>query len=407
MSERFDKQLFYDNQLNSTELTWRLYPSNGEKYVDKPILRGIIDNPNFGISGQHFFGDPQGALAGVIKSIFDAVKDTGQDIANSFTMGRAIYKSAPESLQEGIDNLVGQRLGGLLGSADSQSSNSSLATAALTVAKNIGEKLQNTNFISGFDYVKMFQGTNLGFIFPQLTTRVYYGNIPDYIGMDDSDVTNKNSVIDYVNKVMRRFSGTLSKVGSSVSNDDELIQDSIDTVNSLMGIQTPPNGYAPRFTNIDSDKPITGTFKLEYGSHTINNLLVESFNIEVSTIKAIILDNDGNPIISDQPLYADISASVIPCTYVSRAQILTALGVKKGTTKPDSWDSKYNFNIDNSQTAQAIFNNPEGDGAQTVTDPQNAAQNTQSVQQATANNLHWNGVQYSIPTYLQNPYYPG
>ena len=301
----FDKNIFFDCQLHNPKTSWTLVsqktsadgaPIAGEYDYSNPIIRGIISETEFGVSGAHDFGESE-LLSGLKSTIGNLL-----GIANNVSEGLALAKAVERDLGRniGIEETARKGIDAI--------SNSSAKDLAQKVYDYAGSK-----FTTALDYVKVFKGTGLEIDFPTLETRIYHKSF------------NGLPVKSVIKKLIDRFVGPL-------------IRTSIDGLDNILGIQGPPNGYTPDFKIIGGvQNTVTGSFGLNYGPYKVRNLLVTNFSFRLSTF---VIREPSSDVTSEEyklgdvkevagtPLYADIRINVQPCTFVSRNTLKDIIGIK-------------------------------------------------------------------------------
>lgn len=293
----YDPNIFYESQLNNKAVTWELlaqpWSAEGKRVQAEAqwtdvVLRGIISDTEFSVSGSHDFSQPDGLVGDVASKV--------QGWANQLTQLAQTSKSI-----EGFTNtLFGN---GTVGNLKDK------AVEGFGGSSSLGGKIINSIYDNGgsvfrtsFDFVKVFKGTGLEINFPSLDTRIYNGTFVK----DGKILTSK----EYLSQVFSRFIGDLKDSGSAA-------------LDNILGVQQAPNDYVPSFDDVRANSIVQGSFMLRYGSYEIPNLLVSGFSAKASTFRVREGSNSGSLLPSDcketdEPLYVDISINVMPCTYVSR-----------------------------------------------------------------------------------------
>lgn len=323
-----DPNIFYEAQLANPKITWELLAqewSNEEKNIVKDadytevVLRGIISETEFAISGGHDFSPVGGALA-----------DLANTLTNYYNMGSEL-----SALGSGGVNDIKKVISGLSPEA---------ADKVQKYEEKIKDKvngvfskermdslkgLVGSRFVTAFDKTKVFKGTNLEVNFPTLETRIYKGTYfknPNTT-LSKIDMAEPMSMPDVQKSLIHRFIGPLMTIG-------------LDGLDSVVGAQAPPNGYIPSFTTLDPTKRVRGSFKLRYGPYEIPNLLVTSFAFRASTFRCRQHKFHVNYQLSDwvsdrievssdnEPLYLDVQINIQPCNYISRDLLLDILRLK-------------------------------------------------------------------------------
>lgn len=304
----YDKNLFFDSQFHNPKTSWSLVsqptadsgaPIAGEYDMNNPILRGIISETEFGVSGAHDFGESE-LLSGLKSSLGQLL-----GIANNVSEGLALAKAVERDLGRNIGIEETARKG-----IDMINNKS---------AKDLAQKVYDfagSKFTTALDYVKVFKGTGLEIDFPALETRIYHKSF------------NGEPVKNVLKKLIDRFIGPL-------------IRTSVDGLDNILGIQGPPNGYTPDFKIIGGvQNTVTGSFGLNYGPYKVRNLLVTNFSYRLSTFVIREYSGEGEKYkISDvkavpgAPLYADIRFNVQPCTFISRDTLKDIMGIPRTEEK--------------------------------------------------------------------------
>lgn len=335
-----DTNIFYESQLNNPAVTWELrapkWVTVGETvaepsgtpdtYYSVVVLRGIITETEFGISGGHDFSPSDtgklGELVNWLGDKYNKASQVGtmykggfQDIVNRHPEIRNALNVA-DSFMEAGSNFIGA--GGVYDAAKS------LATGATNIV--------GSRFITSLDKVGIYKGTDIQINFPPIETRIYsktFSQEPNQKDKNNSEVmTMKNLQTELTN----RFIGPLLKTGLS-------------DLDSVIGAQAPPNGYVPSFATLDKSTMIQGTFMLRYGPYKIPNLLVTNFSIRPSTFKvrknvngsdlAVDTNVKSNVIVDEEePIYIDVQVQLQPCTYISRDLVMQMLNLS--SIKPET-----------------------------------------------------------------------
>ena len=311
--------LFYLNQLNNEELRWELWAMNEEGTRATMIDVGILQDTELGISIGHEYGsgmkDPAGSLLsdvhGRAKSISpyynssDAlVKNLGNFAKNFIPKTEEEEKAGKPGMVEGIVNDVTSTIDKLKNKADEY-------TGALTGDILGGKKrsfgdLLNSSFLSAFDLIKTFTGTNTEFSLPKLETTWIHGLKPK--GLDKDTIKGRfENIIEYV-----------------LGDTDSFLD--------IYGLQYAPNKYSPKFTGLGTDnelKGFGGTFTLFIGNqYEINNLVLRNFNFVPSVLK--VKGAEGNA-----PLYATVTYEFEHAAYISKKRLKHFLNYP-GRPKEDS-----------------------------------------------------------------------
>lgn len=317
-SNTHDPNIFYEEQLDNPELTWELmaqpWSETGSRVQAGPyrdtVLRGIIDDPHFGFAGAtNFSSMDENGMLGTLVGAVNKVRDVGNSIS-----GRM------QDAEQIVDHIIG-----MPGKTDQWIRDMGDKLATVLEGNMIGDFVGGTikkaansigsTFVTAFDYVSIFRGTQLDINFPAISTRIYNGAFWDRNGPISST--------EMLKRVLDRFVGEVSAVG--VSQIDSVIQ-----------MQAPPNNYIPSFKIFERDvndainNPIQGTFMLRYGKYRVPNLLVASFGYNISTIKS--REGSSGEVCSRvdtratrDPIYIDISVQVRPCNFMSKSLLSSIL----------------------------------------------------------------------------------
>lgn len=295
----YDKNLFFDNQLYNSKISWQLFAQepavgggNKDEYDTKPILRGIVYDPEIGFSGSHDFGQSE-LLSGLGNKVGFLM-----GAANSLSEGTAIGKA----LGKGVSDILGIDV-----------STDAVTKLVSQFSEKGGDILGNvfskagSRFTSAFDFIKVFKGTGLEIDIPPLETRIYH------------KVIDKKNVEDVIRGLVEKFVG-------------ELVSTTVEKIDNILGIQAPPNNYVPEFRVISGNHHVPGSFLLKYGPYSIDNLLVTNFSYRLSTFRVREMSGGGdsydiNSVVpKDTSLYADVRIGVQPCTYISRNTLMKIMG---------------------------------------------------------------------------------
>lgn len=270
---RQDRELFYDMQLKNPELTWRLSDSTGE------IIRGIVNESEFRVSIDHTYGD----------GMNDPLGNELTGLLNSLKIG-AIYNDSIKSLNQSLfpddNNLIKNVINEVTGFATKGQNfvDNLIADRSISTSDKGNSSVLHGAFMSAFDIIKTFTGTEVSINFPRLETTLLHGQS----GIDGV----KSKIKDLQNK----FLGDIK------------------TFDGVWGIQYAPNDYKPILKGLSDTTVFPGTFKLDIGSmYSIDNLIVRNFTYEMSTQRAM-----G----TQDALYAVVSFEVEPASYISKAKLL-------------------------------------------------------------------------------------
>jgi hypothetical protein len=177
---------------------------------------------------------------------------------------------------------------------------------------NNSDQLLGSTFLSAFDMIKTFAGTDVSFSIPKLENTWVHGLIPKE--MKDESISDN---------IKERFKYMLSKTLGKVED-----------VMKIYGLQLAPNGYLPTFTNLQGLDPFKGTFELRIGKqYTITNLVLKNFSFNPSTIK---VKGAG---INNFPLYANVSYDLEHASFMTSDKLYDIFRIppsQSTTTKPES-----------------------------------------------------------------------
>ena len=298
--------LFYETQLQNEELTWRLYAYNIRKYSDEKDNRrlldvGILQDNEVHVHINHKFPsnsmDPLG-LGEKLKGMYDNAKSLSPFV--SATVGNSsVLKTTSNKMVELIGSVLGEGAGSAAGSIANiandfiTSGYNNLSTYLYEKIKTDGNSLLGSQFVSAFDMIKTFQGSNVSFSIPKLQSNWIYGLSPN--GFDKSIKARYKLLLDDIIGDVKEFAG-------------------------VYGLQTPPNEYIPEFTGLDKEPNYTGTYQLEIGKqYTIKNLLLVDFDFDASALKAM---GSGG-----EPLYATATYVLEPAAFITKDQLKKIMGI--------------------------------------------------------------------------------
>lgn len=269
-------ELFYDNQLATDSLTWRLYASGkGTPSGSNLVLTGLLGDTEVNYSVSHEFSEASDKITNGASAVSDKINEwmsairvgssvvsTVQDLATKASNSK-LFEGASDVLKgvsSGIDSAKNFDLGG---------------------GNTLGSKL-SSRFVSALDFIKVFKGTSVSIELPKLEVLLFN---------DDNGATVTKKVEDL---------------------NDVFIGD-INDAAGIFGLQDAPNGYIPSYQGISETTKFEGTFTLQLGDkYSIDNLIVKDYNVTLSQMKQI-----G----SSEPLYAEVSVSLDFASYVSKKHI--------------------------------------------------------------------------------------
>lgn len=278
--------LFYDRQLSNKNLTWRLLApktsvnSNGDTVTQdgagsSEVARGIILDSEFSVAIGHSYNDGMNdPLGGSIKKVFNIGKSMAPYMNTAMT-------DIATGL-DGVDNII-------------QAAQSGLQSADDWLAGKVGISplnAMNGSFLSAFDLIKSYTGTEVTVSVPKLDT----------LWMHEEG----NNILSRIKQVQEFCLGDVQQLAG------------------IYGLQYAPNNYKPNFRNLNATTEFPGTFTLEIGTQfKITNLVLKSFNYNLATIKAKELGG-GTP---KYPLYATVSFDLEPAAYITKERLANILNI--------------------------------------------------------------------------------
>lgn len=288
----YNPELFYDYQLDNPSLTWGLITRGTE------ILYGILDESDysFGVSHQYSGAvDPTG-LVNKVKDKANSILDMDRFLKGAFNV------SGIKTLAKGANTFVDGASKTLKETFPDIKDNGAFDKGVKSI-KNMFNKLSNSTdsrFFNALDYIQTFQGTKIDFRFPELRTTILSGV---NAGPSELSVSQRIGIL-----------------------NDYFIGDTQSFV-KVFGLQSPPNKYSPRFTGLSgSDVQFQGSFSLRLGTQQIiKNLIITDYYVNLSKIKRSA--PEGSMLDGDY-LYADVTISVAPAAYVTKAMLNRYYGLK-------------------------------------------------------------------------------
>lgn len=277
-------KFYYDSLLGDEDLTYTIYAKNNSSsresvnnFVSSEINRAIL---NFNTS-----------------ELSEVFTDFVQD-PFSISVSHS-YEGGGSSLENVKENIVSN----FRAAAISARKYTEEAYNTFAQFVNSMEEYDNTvkfnKVLSSSDYYKAWGGGEVS-IPLNFTSRIYSRKVGDSI----------KSPTDIVANINKYFLPTAIRTSNSGANAYTVIQ--------------PPNGY--NASQIDQLNP-RGTFCIRYGKKKMANLLLHNYNFQMSRE----VGEDGSS------LYADVSFSFIPATYLTSYEINDLLGVSRqgvGVPKP-------------------------------------------------------------------------
>ena len=295
--------LYYETQLNNDELIWQIWTRNDKDetiLIDKGIL---IDEFSLGVGHAYNegMGDPFG---GMIRGAFNMAKSYSPYINHIIRNKEEIKSNANKLVDAFISSNSRTRqtanniIDTVYGAINSTGSFIDSAINDASGGRLSFEKAINGQFLSSFDMIKTFTGSEVGFNLPRLETIWIPGlKIRDLKEVNKSIKTRFEHVIDYI-------------LGDVVTLSE----------GSAYGLQTAPNNYRPDYAGLSSDKLVEfqGTYTLIIGKqYIIPNLVLKNFQYHPSLVKAMGLGGS--------PLYATVSYELEPASFMTKGQLKTIL----------------------------------------------------------------------------------
>jgi hypothetical protein len=292
--------LFYETQLNNDELTWQLWTKTdkgGSVLIDK----GILTDPEISIGVGHSYNEGMSdPFGGIIKGVLNTAKSFSPYI-NTWTNGA---KKGPNMLQSlaGIfgggkdkeNNMVNNIIDTVGNAIDTGGKFLNDVVMEATGKKMNFEQAINGQFLSAFDMIKTFTGSEVAFNLPRLETVWIHG-----LNIKDVDFTSIQDRFDHVS--------------------DHILGDVVTMSNgAAYGLQLAPNNYRPEYKGLSQDEQpmFRGTFSLLIGTqYRIDNLILKSFQYHPSLLKA--MGSNGSP------LYATVSYDLEPASFITKGQLRT------------------------------------------------------------------------------------
>lgn len=283
----YNKELFYESQLNNDALTWGLL-KKGTTSGD--ILTGILDENDYSFGVSHSYSGAHDEL-GIASKIAEAgnkasdwMRYTDKSLEQLPVLFDANHLNLPgvaDAIKSGQDTIknAGDWLGKQLFGAD--------ATEKL---KDFARRAERGRFFNPLDNIQTFQGTKIDFRFPELKTILLSG-----VGASgDGEVKKK------------------------VKNLNELFIGSIEQFTGMYGLQNAPNQYLPDFSELNENTEFDGTFILRLGDKKlIKNLILTDYQVNLSKFKR----HDPAGKITDDYLYAEVTINLMPAAFLSREMI--------------------------------------------------------------------------------------
>jgi hypothetical protein len=288
--------LFYVNQLDNDELTWRLYIGVIENNEMKGILvdKGILQDYELGINVNHEYNgnamrDP---IGDVIKGLHSQAKgalpflNSAGNLIDSFTNfadgGSGAISSAGNTVKKMMETgktFIDKGAKALTGDPEMN-----------------GSRLVNSEFLSAFDLIQRWTGTKTSFQIPVLETTWISG-------LKIKDISQP-SIKKRFNEIIERILGETKEAAG------------------MWGLQEAPNDYSPTFTGLKEEHPpYEGTFTLVLGrQYVFQNLILRNFDFRPSVIKA-----KGNK----EPLYATVRYELDHASFVTKKKLENILDYGK------------------------------------------------------------------------------
>ena len=141
----------------------------------------------------------------------------------------------------------------------------------------------------GMSGVKFYNSSDIGIEMPQISIRYFHNMYPNMLV--------KSLIQSLNNRLIGKF---VDGTGGA----------------ALAGVLTAPNGYEGSEYNIidmnEATDRIKGSFLLDYAGRRFGNLLMTNYSVAVSTTKVLKYDSNWVPTPTSDPLYADISITLVP-----------------------------------------------------------------------------------------------
>jgi hypothetical protein len=285
-------ELFYTQQLNNDNATWRLYTSTQSGDTDKLVLKGVMDPEElleFEFRIQHSYSDKDSnGLSDIIDGPLNTIADFAKNnmvLANSLgAVGDAANQMA------GMFGSSGSKVGEKVGSGISWI-NKQMASLSDGLSTSSLSRIGNSRFISAASLVQTFTGTDISYALPDdLSTVILH---------DDEDPPVK----DQIKTLLGYTLGETQDFGG------------------VYGLQMAPNEYTPDLQQLNrssGSSAMKGTMILQIGKlYTIKNLILKSVNFKLSRHQVKGKDR--------APLYAMVSISLDPATYITKSDIISTI----------------------------------------------------------------------------------
>lgn len=296
-------ELFYDSQMMMDSLTWRLC-KKGTDGVSKVLLKGILQDTEISYSANHEYGSPNGFGKQIMTNVKDwqsrikewdmirrtvpkqvsRYKNTNPNSKDYIGQANKLVANGLDTVYKGIDKLTNDVVEAL------PDTWRTTGKELLDTLGKMSEQAAYGNFISAFDFIKVYNGTSVTMSLPPL----------DAIVFDDDDYPIKQTIT----QLNDEFMGSLS---------DEA---------GIFGLQRGPGssqesvGYKPTFDGLDPKTDFEGTYSLQFGDkYEITNLVVTNFSNKFSTIYRMNKSNKRSP------LYSWIHVDLDFASFVSKEKI--------------------------------------------------------------------------------------
>lgn len=248
------------------------------------ILVGIMQKDTiFSIGGGHMFGAgmPQ------IVPLIDTFRNLQEEAKKKYPIYAGDVNRLEKVAQElGNGSTIGEIAGKLneIARFTGRQLNKAVSWALDGAFGLQANDLMNGQFITAFDFSKIYNGSNGYISLPNLKTRIFFDG-----------VTSVAERVKTINKYL--INGMKDTAG-------------------LFGMQVAPMGYMASLNELDPEDITRGSVSLRIGdSMYVHNLLVTGFDYTFSAQKVKSKTGLGGP------LYADVTINLEPIGYVSRKKM--------------------------------------------------------------------------------------
>lgn len=315
---QLNRELFYVQELLNSNTSWELEHkiTTGSNLK----LRGIFtdDDVSFNISNSFGTGGLSdtvlGNVSNAVKNLhtkvtnWTPVANSGADIMGMLGDGISEVTDQVDKLFKGGEGFFQDKEGksSLGGNWSKGYSDFYNKTHQLFGDIKVNpSRIMNSKFISAVDLVKSFQGTDMKYSLPTMKCWIFHNS-----------QEKKTNVKSMIKAIINTCAGDVSDV------------------EGIVGLQYSPGEYRPEFTKVinqskyHNGRGFHGTWNLTMGGYTIYNLVIS--NIDVSMSKFNAIDYDGND--SGDPLYAELSITVEPASFISKRDMIDTLTRRRSTS---------------------------------------------------------------------------